>query len=103
MSSELMLKRFYNHINKRYHGGELPPVKIFFAPVSGDYGETNLIDGVFVVKINPSEEGRPKSWKFAVHHEAVHVKIWPNRSCNGKRFQEEMQRLAMSNAFRGIW
>ena len=96
-----MLKRFYNHINKRFHNGELPPANIFFAPVSGDYGQVTLEDGVFVIRINPSEEGRPKSWKLAVIHEQIHVKFWP-RKTHGKMFYDEVIRLVQAGAYRDL-
>jgi predicted metal-dependent hydrolase len=40
--------------------------------------------------------------KMTVLHEMVHVKLAPYLG-HGKKFQDEMKRLAEMNAFKGMW
>lgn len=91
LKSERQLKLMYNRFNAKYFGGELPDVQIHYEPVSA-YADCDEVDGVMVIRINPSIGGWLDFVKLTLLHEMVHVKLWPYRK-HGVKFDQEVQRL----------
>lgn len=57
----------------------------------------------FRVGINPSmKEGTTNALLLTLLHELAHVKLYPYMK-HGKRFQDEMLRLASRGAMKGLW
>jgi predicted SprT family Zn-dependent metalloprotease len=61
-------------------------------------GELTMIE----IRLNPVMRFESKVYKFTLLHEMVHVKLYPYRF-HGKKFDQEMLRLACAGAFNSIW
>jgi hypothetical protein len=98
------LRRWYRTYNRRYFNGELPPnipLKLVEdrdhrGYVLGEKRESCTI------AINEAYYWDTGIGRMTLLHEMVHVKLCPYPN-HGPRFQEEMQRLAASGAFRRLW
>lgn len=56
----------------------------------------------FVIYFHPGYHASLDMIKMSVLHEMCHVALHPYMK-HGRKFQEEMKRLAMRDAFEGIW
>ena len=102
MKSDRGLKRIYRSYNRRFFDGQLPDAFIWWEVPAGAYADCQLIDGVWRVRINPSLAGWPSIARWSLLHEQAHIKLHPNRN-HGRKFQQEMLRLAEAGAFVGLW
>ena len=102
--SDRHLRRWYQDYNRKWFSGDLPEhTDILYAPVQGclaDVGYCPAHD--FVLRINPRFAVDTCMVRMTLLHEMVHMKLWPYK-IHGKRFQVEMQKLAVLGAFRGLW
>lgn len=91
LKSERLLKQMYNKFNVKYFDGDLPDAKIYYEPVSA-YADCDLVNGTFVIRINPAIAGWIGFLKLTLLHEMIHVRLFPYRK-HGVRFDREIQRL----------
>jgi hypothetical protein len=107
------LQRWYNRFNKLYFDGQLPlDVQVGFNELEGMYGtlavniwtseEDGLEHRVLQIHIDPDKHHGSEQLKLTLLHECCHVKLIPWRF-HGRRFQEEMKRLAGRDAFKELW
>lgn len=105
------LKTRYDRYNKAYFDGTLPgDTRITFNEELSHphYGMTICVEDddtkhlFFDIHINPCMHGGGEQISLTLLHEMAHIKLYPY-SKHGKKFDEEMKRLAMRDAFRGIW
>lgn len=100
--SDPQLKRWYAKYNRLYFDGQLPDAAVWWEPLASTYADCNLVEGEWRIRINPSLSGWTAIWKLTLLHEMAHVNLWPNKR-HGKKFHEEMMRLAGLGAFTGLW
>ncbi len=110
MVSDKQLAHWYARYNRDWFGGELPlDTIIWWEPPPGAQGITcpvyEVMDGKFEILMDQALKGVPDYWKLLLLHEMAHVKLWPthSRHQHGRVFQEEMQRLALAGAMKGLW
>ena len=101
MSSAKKLKRAYREYNKKFFGNILPnppEVKLRWAAISemGYQVEDEIV-------LNRRDRSRNSVWRFTLLHEMVHLSLPPNLADHGRRFQQEMLRLAQIGAFAKLW
>jgi predicted SprT family Zn-dependent metalloprotease len=93
VKGEKHLVTIYNRFNSLYFNGSLPPVAIYYEPISDTYGDcTRREDGVFQIRLNPSISGWESFLKTTILHECIHIRLWPNVS-HGAKFDKEVKRL----------
>lgn len=111
----------YAAYNKRYFGGNLPPVDIemidtrdkdYFGQCS-ESGQPKYRTAKrmprqparFKIHLAKWTKKSPKILAMTLLHEMVHVKLWdiPGIVDHGHRFDKEMKRLARAGAFNGLW
>lgn len=109
MKPDKRLKTRYDRYNKAYFDGTLPgDTKIILSEDLDKYGLTVAIEEedinhlFFHIYINPKFHYDGRQIAGTLIHEMSHVKLYPYMK-HGKKFDEEMKRLAMRDAFRGIW
>ena len=109
MKPDKRLKSRYDRYNKAYFDGTLPgDTKIILSETIANYGLTIAIEEedskhlFFVVYINPTMHYDGRQMAGTLIHEMAHCKLYPYMK-HGRKFDEEMKRLAMRDAFRGIW
>lgn len=106
------LQNYFDKFNKAYFDGSLHDVT-----VGWDDELKELTEGLtvaiqeeddtrmlfFRVNMNVSLKGGTTNViLLTLLHEMCHVKLYPYMK-HGRRFQEEMKRLALRDAFKGIW
>jgi hypothetical protein len=97
------LQRIYRQYNRRWFDDQLPDdVDCLFSPVDDCYGLVQQAGGGWLLQINPKYSMEGRLWRLTLLHEMVHLHLNPYLR-HGLRFQEEMQRLAASGAFRRLW
>jgi hypothetical protein len=64
--------------------------------------EDGLEHKVLQIHIDPSRHHGNEQIRFTLLHEMAHVKLLPWRK-HGKKFQDEMKRLAGRDAFEELW
>lgn len=99
-TSNRSLKLAYNKWNAEYFEGKLPPVQVLWEPVNDGIAEFDPNGPV--IRLDPSLRFSRSMWSMALLHELCHVKLAP-RVSHGKRFQDEMKRLALMDAFKRWW
>ena len=116
MSSDRMLKRWYDRYNREFFGGELPDDVAVFWEACAAHGETFEIESsvegepaTIGIRINPAcrtiWKGSRQGWaKLTLLHEMAHVKLWPVRGLqhHGQRFDQEIQRLCTFRSYRRL-
>jgi predicted SprT family Zn-dependent metalloprotease len=104
MLSDSQLRRWYRDYNRRFFGGALPAdADVFYAPIDGAHGDAlGESNGEFTLRINPACAIDLRVVRMTLLHEMAHLKLWPYRT-HGPRFEQEMQRLAVAGAFKGLW
>ncbi len=114
MASDPQLRRWYLKFNDHWFGGELPhDTEVFWEPASGYLGQTCEVRGCDVdgaetgksevlIRIDPTLRFSSAMAQLTLMHEMVHVKLAPYWG-HGKRFNNEMLRLAKLGAFNGRW
>jgi hypothetical protein len=100
--SDRQLKLWYGKFNRLYFEGKLPDASVWWEPTHSAYADCNFIDGKFVIRMNPAICAWTSMAKWTLLHEMVHVKLHPYDK-HGKKFHNEMMRLAERGAFTGIW
>lgn len=128
MKSDPTLRRWYLRFNRDFHNNELPmDTVLLWEPYGSSTGTTDkirrdptyrrlvhldMIDGNrFLLRIDPCIRWDQCLWAMALHHEMVHIKLWPCKRDgekmgtvrHGKKFHDEMLRLADVGAFRPWW
>lgn len=110
MDSDRQLKRAYLRFNRRFFGGQLPhDTVVYWQPLSGDDGAScpvwEVAHNKFVITIDPRWSASKWVWQMILIHECAHLHLWRKspRHQHGKVFQQEMLRLAMIGAFKGVW
>jgi hypothetical protein len=105
LKSDRQLKRFYNTYNRLYFDGKLPECHIWWEPLGGStFGDCLYLEEekVWRIRMNPFMAGWKSVYRFTLLHEMVHVKLSPYLK-HGKKFNDEMLRLAEQGAFNNIW
>jgi hypothetical protein len=101
--NDRQLVRWYAKYNRLYFGGNLPEnILIWYEVPAGAYGDCQIVDGVWRIRINPSLAGWPAIAKWTLIHEQAHIKLHPYVQ-HGKKFHTEMLRLAEAGAFHDVW
>ena len=110
--SDRRLKRLYRHFNRRYFDGALPDsTEVWWEHVDGACADCDVDNcglafdagsDSFMIRLNPDIGWSERNAKLALLHEMVHVKLYPNFN-HGRRFQNEMIRLAALGAFDRLW
>lgn len=90
--------------NARYFGGRLPEPVIEFAAIPEDVlGDTDLIDGVFHIRLNYFTRKMSVIWIQTLLHEMVHMELWDRRiKYHGYVFQRRMRELVAQGAFNDL-
>jgi len=105
MNSHPQLMRLFRKFNAKYFDGELPEPLIKYEHITDMkcFGLCEqLADESFVITID-SQWASSRSFRhLTLLHEMVHIHIWPCAT-HGKKFQDEMMRLALDGAFKEIW
>lgn len=98
------LARWYREFNAKWFDGKLPDdTDVLYAPEEGCSAIANTDEAEsFFIKINPAYAVDTNIVKMMLLHELCHIALWPHKS-HGKKFQAEMQRLALAGAFKGVW
>lgn len=107
------LQTIYRTYNRKYFDGELPDITVGFNDeLVGMYAtlavnvwtseEDGLEHTVLQIHIDPKRHAGSEQERMTLLHEMCHVKLLPWRH-HGKKFEEEMMRLAMRGAFKGLW
>jgi hypothetical protein len=103
MKSDRQLKYWFNKYNALYFASELPgDTCVWWEPTNASYADCGLIDGHWRIRVNPSLTAWVSLWKLTLLHEMCHIKLHPNRN-HGRKFQQEMLRLAAMGAFAELW
>lgn len=111
MTSDPALRRAYLKYNDLHFESQLPfGLTVYWEPASGNLGETFEIETLedtggepdLGIRIDPVLRFSGRMWRFTLLHEMVHVKFYPDLS-HGKKFQQEMTRLALAGAFKKLW
>lgn len=112
MTSDPALRRAYLKYSDRYFESKLPfGLTVYWEPASGNLGETFEIETLddtggepeLGIRIDPVLRFSGKMWRFTLLHEMCHVKMYPDFLSHGKKFQQEMMRLANLGAFKKLW
>jgi hypothetical protein len=94
------LRRAYLQYNRRYFNNELPrDAEIVWEKMPEVY--MGYQDGDKIAISAKYHEYGPL-WRLTLLHECCHLKL-PRRVGHGRRFQNEMRRLANEGAFDGLW
>jgi hypothetical protein len=104
------LKKIYNTYNRKFFDNTLPhDTQIGYNDeMEGKHGLTlGIFDDesnhlFFFIYISPTTHSDKAQLKLTVLHECAHVKLYPYMK-HGKRFEEEMYRLAGRGAMKGLW
>lgn len=103
------LEKITRRYNKDYFDGKLPKdLRIWWNDRIEDYGLTIGISDedtehmFFDVYVHPDKHHGGEQVRLTLFHELAHVKLHP-KTGHGRDFQEEMTRLALRGAFKGIW
>lgn len=107
------LQKWYQKYNRAFLDGQLPPdVQVGYNELEGMYGtlavniwtseEDGLEHRVLQLHIDPRKHYGSEQTHMTLLHEMCHVKLLPWRK-HGRRFQEEMKRLAGRDAFEEHW
>lgn len=97
--------RLFRKFNEKYFDGRLPEPILRYEHIieMRCFGLCEqLEDNSFVITIDPQWASSRSFRHLTLLHEMVHISIWPCAT-HGKRFQDEMIRLALEGAFKEIW
>jgi predicted metal-dependent hydrolase len=101
MSSPLALRRAYLHYNRKYFDGKLPrAAEIVWEALPATLLGYQKDDDK--IAINDKLKRAWTLWRFTLLHEMCHLKLG-HKISHGRRFQDEMRRLANEGAFDGLW
>ena len=93
------LQRVYKYYNRRYFGSLLPTdTPVYWEKIS-EYGCITTEDEII---LNSAYRKVAEVWRLTLLHEMVHLYLKPYRG-HGKRFQQEMVRLAKQGALKYLW
>jgi len=109
------LERIYRTYNRKFFDGQLPhDTRIWFVSIDNEDARTcthGVTLGVedketkhlsFEIFINPDTHIDRSQVRLTLLHEMAHIKNYPYMG-HGKRFEEEMLRLALRGAMKGLW
>jgi len=102
MKSDRQLNRWRGTYNRLYFDSNLPDAIVYWESVSSAYATHQVVEGQHVIRINPALAGWHSVARFALLHEQVHQRLYPDQR-HGKRFNAEMLRLAEAGAFDELW
>lgn len=96
--------RLFRKFNENYFEGRLPEPILRYEHIieMRCFGLCEKIEDQFVITIDPQWASTRSFRHMTVLHEMVHIAIWP-AATHGKKFQDEMMRLALEGAFKEIW
>jgi hypothetical protein len=121
MTREQEVRCWYRHYNRKYFGGKLPVIDLAFKlPRNARVRSDGLVPRhpwkkAYAYTLFDQETTKPfgiffePRTKIEAHfhllllHEMVHVELGHLRWKHGKRFQNEMLRLAKAGAFKDCW
>lgn len=109
VKTDKRLQNFFNRANKLYFDGKLPSDTIvsWNDEIPG-YGLTVGITDkdtkhtFFHIYIDPEKHVDGRQSRLTLLHEMAHVRLYPDMR-HGRRFEQEMIRLAIAGAFKGLW
>ena len=107
------LQRWYQRYNKKYFDNSLPStVDVGWDLEEPDAARTDAIvfkqeeDGIAMtmacIRLDPKKHIGSTDARFSLLHEMCHLKLAP-WAHHGKKFNNEMRRLAMLGAFDDLW
>lgn len=104
-------KQEYTTLNRNYFGGHLPAdTEVLYqvppTPHERALGLTDVVNGHFVIYVNPNLNVDPMIAEETVIHESCHIEEWNmagKESDHGPHWQSCMKILANEGAFEGIW
>jgi hypothetical protein len=104
VNSHPQLLRLFRKFNTKYFENELPEPLIQYKHITDMkcFGICEKIEDHFFITIDPQWASTRSFRHITVLHEMVHIAIWPDVR-HGKKFQDEMTRLALDGAFKEIW
>jgi hypothetical protein len=103
MTSNRQLRYWYNKWNAKYFESSLPTdIHLLWEPVNGGIAEFDYTNKPWTIRLDPSMRFSKSMWSMALLHEMCHAKLAPNGK-HGKKFQDEMLRLALAGAFKSLW
>lgn len=105
MNSHPQLMRLFRKFNAKYFSGDLPEplIKYEHINIAHCFGLCEQLEDLsFVITIDPQWASSRSFRHLTLLHEMVHIYIWPCAT-HGKKFQDEMMRLALDGAFKEIW
>lgn len=102
--SHPQLLRLFRKFNTKYFDGKLPEPIIHYAhiPEIRCFGVCEHNGKQFVITIDPQHATSRATRHLTVLHELVHVKLWPS-TIHGRKFHDEMLRLANAGALKAVW
>jgi len=110
------LEKIYRTYNRKFFDGRLPSdTRIFWNDeIAVSDRETDMTYGLtiqlededtkhrfFTIYIHPTNHIDKSQVRMTVLHEMCHVSL--GTGGHGKRFEEEMKRIALRDAFKGLW
>lgn len=105
---DLRLKRIYDTYNRKFFDNALPhDTRVGWNDELEGYALTIGIDDeeskhrIFVVYINPNFHSGVEQYRLSLLHECIHIKLYPYMK-HGRKFDEEILRLASRGALKGI-
>lgn len=110
VKADKRLQNFYDRANRLYFDGGLPNDTIVSLndEIKEKHGLTVGISDddtkhtFFMIYIHPDMHVTRQQVQMTLLHEMCHVKLYPYMK-HGKRFDDEMIRLAVRGAFRDLW
>jgi hypothetical protein len=99
----------YSKFNSAWFAGGLPAnviVKYAAHPQLNAMGLTDVVDGHFVIYIDPKYHANSKAADMTLLHEICHIRVWDVAVAgdeHGAPWKECMVRLAENGAFDGLW
>jgi hypothetical protein len=103
MTSDRQLRRWYNAFNRQWFGDRLSKDNILrYEVVDGGQAEVEeQNDGNWLLRLHPAIAWSLRNAKFALMHEMAHISS--GDLGHGKKFQQEMLRLANCGALKNLW
>src|SRR5690348_14172497 len=105
------LKNFYDKSNRLYFDGKLPvdtevgwneELDTIYYGLTLGFSDEDTKHSFFQMHISTALKGFPEIARLTVLHEMAHIHLYPYMK-HGKKFQDEMIRLAVRGAFKGLW
>ena len=101
--NEEQLQWTFRDYNDRWFAGRLSDAAVRYGYLGDCYGQVcdGTLDG-FTITLNARYAHDERVIGMTLLHEMAHMALWPYKG-HDKRFEKEMQRLALAGAFKGLW